>query len=158
MSSQLLSHFCHMENDRSTSPKLGTELQTVVSFASVLDGGFSVLLCVVCFVLVSSYLKHSMYSVRFSLPGSFLSLVFTDSWDSSYLLYKSVLELCFSSVAILRINAKSYTGEEGCTTLLGHLGSGPRSFLLPPLPPLIFRDVAKAEEEGSPFGRVVCFS
>lgn len=23
---------------------------------------------------------------------------------------------------------------------------------LPPLPPLIFRDVAKAEEEGSPFG------
>lgn len=55
-------------------------------------------------------------------------------------------------MAVLRINAKSCTGEEGCTTLLGHLGSGPRSFLLPPLPPLIFRDVAKAEEEGSPFG------
>lgn len=79
MLSQLLSHFCHMESLRSTSPQLGTELQTVVSFTSVPDGGFSVLLCVLCFVLVSSYLKHSMCSVRFSLPGFFFSLVFTDS-------------------------------------------------------------------------------
>lgn len=67
-----------MESLRSTSPQLGAELQTVVSFASVPDGGFSVLLCVVCFGLVSSYLKHSMFSVRFSRPGSFLSPVFTD--------------------------------------------------------------------------------
>lgn len=56
-----------------------SEAQTVISFASVPDGGFSVLLCVVCFVLVSSYLKHSMCSVKFSLPASFLSPVFTDS-------------------------------------------------------------------------------
>lgn len=116
-----------------------------------------------CFVLCVLGLYLPIWSTACSMLGSVCLVPSSPRfsltlWDSSYLLYKNVLELCFRSVAVLRINAKSYTGEERRTTLLGHFGSGPRSFLLLPVPPLIFRDVAKAEREGSPFGRVVCFS